>query len=135
MTTKAPSPTNAGDNDIYQYYKIPPTAGAGSTAIAMKAKKNSYQADVFAAIGGLTATPDAPKDASLYSKKKALTEGRVANVILILKSLTRNGSPGRSIVSVPVTKIEEVLKTNGILTNKQVGPKNRIIEDVRPCTR
>jgi hypothetical protein len=138
MTT-APTPSNAGDNDIFRYYSIPDSAGAGAGAarppIIVKAKNNSYQSDVFRQFTGITSTPDAPTSGNLMSKKKGLMDGRLANVILILKAVSRTGAPGRSIVSIPMGQLEEVLKENGKLTGKQVGPKNRLVLDVRPCTR
>jgi hypothetical protein len=138
MTT-APSPSNAGDNDIFRYYRIPPSSPTGPSgpnpAIAIKAKNNSYQADTFKQFTGITSTPDQPTNANLVSKKKAMLDGQLANVILILKSANRTGSPGRAIVSVPLSQLEEVLKENGKLTGKQLGPKNRLVLDVRPTTR
>lgn len=139
MARRAPKATNTeGDNDIIRYYRIPATPGAGGgparPPIVVKARTNSYQCDAYEHLG-LTYTRDQPADFQLMSRKKALLEGRLANVILLVKSQSRTGSPTRSIVSVPVSKVEEVLMTGGLLTGKAVGPSNRLVDDVRPTTK
>jgi hypothetical protein len=139
MSNTAPTPTNAGgDRNLVKYYKIigPAPAGGGtSQAYYMKAKRGSYQSGVFGQFTTITSTDDQPEGAIISSRKTLLLNGIIANVILILKPLRRDGANGRAIVSVPVSQLEEVLKENGKLEAKTVGQAKRLILDVRPCTK
>jgi hypothetical protein len=135
MTDKAPTPTNnAGDQNVVSYFSLQSGTGDGAVAYFMKAKTGSYQAETYKHLS-VAASNDPPNTGVAANRKTLLRNGVIANVILILAPARTNGPAGRAIVSVPLAKLEEVLKQGGPLSGRKVGKSNRTISDVRPCTK